>query len=153
MKRALFIITVFLLSLSACHTNKKEEALLSRQFPTSSWERFDFITDDIQIKKPTTYNLSLDVCFDPSYTYNYISVVFTVFDEYDNPFRTKDYKFYLKERDGSWKSTLTDQGYHFSFPINSELNINEPGLYKFQLESRMPITPLQGINEIKLINK
>lgn len=153
MKRALLIISVVLIGLSACHSSKKDDVLLARQFPTSSWERFDFIIDEIQVKKPTTYNLVLDVCFDPSYTYNYLSVVFTIFDEHDNPFRTKDYKFNLKERDGSWKSTLTDQGYHFSFPVNSELNINEPGLYKFQLESRMPITPLQGIKGIKLINQ
>ena len=153
MKRALLIIAVILMGLSACRSDKKEEALLSRKFPTSNWERFDFIVNDIQIAKPTTYDLVLEVYFAPSYAYNYLSVVFTIFDDHGNPFRSKDYKFNLKEKDGSWKSTLTEQGYHFSFPINSELNINEPGLYKFQLENHMPITPLEGINEIKIIKQ
>ena len=79
-------------------------------------------------------------------------VVFTVFDNYDHPLRTKGYKFNLKEKDGSWKSSLTDGSYHFSFPINSELSINEPGKYTFQLENRMPITPLSGINSVEIVN-
>jgi gliding motility-associated lipoprotein GldH len=116
-----------------------------------SWERFDFVKSDIEINKATTYDLALSVSFDSTYTYDYLSVVFTVFDSYDNPLRTKAYQFRLKEKDGSWKSTPVDDSYHFSFPINSELTINEPGVYRFQLESRMPITPLYGIKEISII--
>ena len=153
MKRSLLVIAVILIGLSACHNSKRDNALLSRSFPTSSWERFDYVVKDIEVKKPTTYNLVMDVVFDPSYTYNYFSAVFTIFDNHENPFRSKDYKFILKDNDGTWKSTLTDQGYHFSFPINSELNINEPGVYTFRLENRMPITPLTGIKEIKIIDK
>lgn len=116
-----------------------------------SWERFDFIKEDIEIKKATTYDLALAVSFDSTYVYDNLSVVFTVFDSYDNPLRTKAYQFRLKEKDGSWKSTLVDGCYRFTFPINSELTINEPGVYRFQLESRMPITPLMGIKEISVI--
>ncbi|MBR3709863.1 MAG: hypothetical protein IKM99_02740 [Bacteroidales bacterium] len=152
MKKILLVIGVILLGLSSCHSGKKGNALLSRSFPTYNWERFDFVKTEIDLKKPTTYNLVLNVAFDPSYTQNYFSVVFTVFDENEHPFRTKGYKFTLKEKDGSWKSTLTDGSYHYSFPINSELSINEPGKYTFQLENRMPITPLTGIQSIEIIN-
>lgn len=152
MRKYLLIIGVVLMGLSSCNFNKKGDALLSRTFPTSSWERFDFVKADIEVKKPVTYNLVLNVALYPSYTYDYLSVVFTVFDSSDQPFRTKGYKFNLKEKDGSWKSTLQDDCYHFSFPINNELSVNEPGIYKFQLESRMPITPLVGIKSIEIIN-
>lgn len=135
----------------SCGTNSRDKALLHREFPTMSWERFDFLKDNIEIKKATTYDLVLTVAFDPSYAYDHLSVVFTVFDAYDNPFRTKAYQFRLKEKDGSWKSTLVDGCYHFTFPINNELTINDPGIYCFQLESRMPITPLLGIKEISVI--
>lgn len=152
MRKYLLIIGMILLGLSSCNSNKKENVLLSRTFPTSNWERFDFVKAEIDLKKPVTYDLALNVTFDPSYSNSYLSVVFTIFDDNDNPFRTKGYKFYLKERDGSWKSTLTDGGYHFSFPINSELSIKEPGKYTFQLENRMPITPLSGINSVEIVN-
>ena len=152
MRKILLIIGMILLGLSSCNSNKKENVLLSRTFPTSNWERFDFVKSEIDLKKPVTYDLVLNVTFDPSYAPSYLSVVFTIFDDNDNPFRTKGYKFNLKEKDGSWKSTRTDAGYHFSFPINSELTINEPGKYTFQLENRMPITPLSGINSVEIVN-
>lgn len=151
-KLILFLGIIFLIGLSSCSTKSKGNVLLSRDFPTMSWERFDFLRADIEVKKATTYDLALKVTFDPSYTYDYLSVVFTVFDSYDNPFRTKAYQFRLKEQDGSWKSTLVDSCYHFTFPINNELTVNEPGVYNFQLENRMPITPLYGIKEISIIS-
>ena len=154
MKRFLFVLSLIcLLGLTACHSGKKENVLLSRTFPTYCWERFDFITRDITLEKPTTYDLALKVAFDPSYEYNHLMVVFTIFDTDDQPLRSKGYKFQLKEPDGSWKSELVDGSYHFILPINNELSLNEPGTYKFQLESRMPVTPLLGIKEISIINQ
>lgn len=151
MRRLLLVFSLFCMTvLSSCTTGSKDKTLLTRSFPTLSWERFDFVENKIDIQKPSTYNLALNVSFDPSYTYDYFSVVFSVFDNDGNPFRSRSYKFRLKEKDGTWKSTLTDGAYHFIFPINSELTINEPGIYLFQLENKMPITPLYGIKEISI---
>lgn len=151
MRRILLVICLFCMTVfSSCTTDGKNKTLLVRSFPTLSWERFDFVEDKIDIQKPTIYNLTLNASFDPSYTYDYFSVAFSVFDNEGNLFRSRNYKFRLKEKDGAWKSTLTDGAYHFIFPINSELTINEPGSYLFQLENRMPITPLDGIKEISI---
>lgn len=154
MKRGfLFLIAVCLIGLFSCDSDKKGDILLSRSFPTSSWERFDFIKDDIEIKKPVTYNLVMTASFEPSYSYDVISVIFTVFDADDRPFRTKSYKFRVKDGYGNWNSELVDGSYNFTFPINTELTINEPGTYRFQLENYMPITPLVGIRDIAILNK
>lgn len=153
MKKYLFVLGLFMLvGLSSCHTHGKTNILLERTFPTMSWERFDFINKEVTIEKPVTYDLVLKVTLDPTYGFDYLSVVFSIFDSGDHPFRTKGYQFKLKERDGSWKSELVDGAYHFTLPINSELSLNEPGTYKFELENRMPITPLLGIQEIAIIN-
>lgn len=151
-KLILFIGVVFFIGTSSCSTNNGGKVLLSRSFPTMSWERFDFVSADIDVKKATTYDLALQASFDTSYAYDYLSVVFTIFDAYENPLRTKAYRFRLKENDGSWKSTLVDGCYHFSFPINNEITFNEPGIYSFQLENRMPITPLYGIKDVSIIS-
>ena len=151
-KLILFLGVIFLIGLSSCGPNNAGKVLLSRSFPTTSWERFDFVNANIEVKKATTYDLVLEASFDTTYSYDYLSVVFTIFDAYENPFRTKAYQFRLKENDGSWKSTLVDGCYHFSFPINNEISINEPGGYNFQLENRMPITPLYGIKDISIIS-
>ena len=143
---------LLLLGLGSCHSGSTERTLLSRSFTPTGWERFDFIKREVTLKQPTTYNLSMEVTFAPSYPYDHLMVVFTVFDANGNPFRSKNYQFRLKESDGQWKSELQDDGYTFTLPINSELSLNEPGTYTFQLENRMPITPLEGIKRIAILN-
>lgn len=153
MKKFCFLIGIFFLTvLGACDHQKKESTLMSRNFMANSWERFDYITSDLEIKKPTTLNLNMIVSFNSDYTYDYFSVVFTVFDKDDNPLRAKSYKFSIKDSDGQWKSELTDGCYTFKFPINSELALNEPDVYKLQLENRMPTTPLIGIKSLSIVS-
>ena len=153
MKRVLLIFgLIALIGLSSCRNSNKGKVLITREFPTASWERFDFVERTIVLDEPTTYNLDLEAWFDDSYTYDYFSASFTVFDAEGNPLRSRDYKFTLKDRNGTWKSESVDGRYHFRFPINNALAINEPGKYVFQLQNYMPITPLVGIREVSIIN-
>ena len=154
MKRFLLVLGLIgAIGFNACHSNKDGNVLVSRVFPTSSWERFDFVEKVVELKKTTTYDLVLNATFGPDYPFDYFAMAFAVFDDEDNPLRAKNYQFSLKDRDGTWKSELTEGVYHFTFPINNELTLNEPGKYKFQIENRMPITPLLDIKEISLIDK
>lgn len=151
MKRfSFFIGALVLMMMASCQNGSKDKVLLTRDFHPSGWERFDFITDELDVKQPTTYDITMKASFDDSYTADYFSVVFTVFDSEDQPLRAKNYKFSLKEKDGTWKSDLKDGLYTFTFPINSEMSFNEPGRYILQLENHMPITPLIGIRHISL---
>lgn len=151
MKRISVVIGLFcLIGLNACHSRKVDPTLLSRDFLSTGWERFDYITKNVEIQQPTTYNLTMKASFDASYPFDYFSVAFTVFDTEDHPLRSKNYKFSLKDYEGVWKSELIDDLYTFTFPINSEMSLNEPGEYIFQLENRMPITPLVGIRHISI---
>ncbi len=154
MKRFCVIIGLFcaFLMVSCSGTNSKN-ILIHRDFPTASWERFDFLTTSIDITKPTVYDIVMEVAFDPSYSYDNLTVIFTVFDSEEQPLRSKNYKFRVKDYEGAWKSNLEDGCYRFMIPINSELSLNEPGTYKLQVENRMPITPLTGIKEVSIINQ
>lgn len=152
MKRVLLICGLFaLIGLSSCRNDLNDKILITRDFPTSSWERFDFVKRTVVVNKPVTYDLDMEVWFDDSYTFSYFSVVLTVFDKAGNPLRSRDYRFQLKDRDGNWKSQAEEGLYHFQFPLNSELTLNEPDTYVFQLENHMPITPLIGINKLSII--
>ena len=148
-----FVLVLSLIGLVACHSNRNGNVLISRVFPTSSWERFDFLEETFELKKPVSYDLVLSATFTPEYPFNYFEIAFTVFDDHDHPLRGKNYQFKVKDGDGVWKSELMGNEYHFTFPINNALTLNEPGKYKFQIENRMPITPLLGIKEIQLIDK
>lgn len=147
-----FVLGVFFLCSCNGGSTKTDRTILSREFMSDVWERFDFVKNNIEIEKETTYNLSMDISFTEAYKYKDFSMVFSVFDAYGNPYRCKDYKFSLKDSDGNWKSELIDGCYTFNLPINSALSLTDPGKYMFQIEYRMPITPLEGVRSLKLYN-
>jgi len=154
MKKFAFIIGVICLAgMISCNSNQGNTVILSRDFPSSEWERFDFVKETLTIKKATTYDLTMEVSFDDTYPFDYFSVVFTVFDTYDQPIRAKNYKYSVKDKEGVWKSDLENGLYTFKFPINSEMSFNEPGDYILQLENRMPNTPLTGVHHVAIVAK
>jgi len=154
MKRVILLIGILVgMSLSSCQQRQGDQVVVSRDFPTSSWERFDFVENEITITKPVSYDLVLSATLTPDYPFDYLAVVFTVFDEFETPLRTKNYKFFVKDKTGIWKSELTESGYHFVFPLNNALSLNEAGTYTFQIENHMPITPLLGITDIAVIDQ
>ena len=123
MRRILFVFGVIVMvGLGACKPNRTEKTLISRDFPTSSWERFDYVEKAISISEPVSFDLELEASFEDAYPYNYFETVFTVFDDADNALRTKKYKFNIKDNDGQWKSELTDGCYHFRFPSGRSLD-------------------------------
>lgn len=150
MKKVLVFIS--LVALFACGSTPNNKTILTQTFDASGWERFSPVYSDMEISEPTTYDLSLKVGFTTDYSDKDFNVVFTVFDSEGTPYRAKSYSFRLKDNDGSWKSECKGGIYEFEFPINSSLSIGDPGKYRFQLDSRMPITPLLGIHKLELIN-
>lgn len=151
MKHCVFI---FLLSLFlvGCNQQENNSELIQRNFFDTTWERFDYLCNDIEIKETTTFNLSMQVSFTDDYPYDYFSMVFTVFTKEGDPYRSKGYKFKLKDAEGHWNSELKDGCYTFDLPINKEFMITDPGNYRFQIEYRMPTTPLVGMKELILID-
>lgn len=153
MKEYRIILLAFFLCLFGCggQSNDHKE-ILQRNFYETIWERFDYVTSDINIIKPTTFDLSLRISFTDDYPYDDISLIFTVFDKNGNPYRSKGYKFNLKDEEGNWNTEKKDESYTFTLPINRQLMITEAGKYQFMLEQKMPITPVVGVKELVLIN-
>jgi hypothetical protein len=79
-------------------------------------------------------------------------MVFTIFNQDNDPYRCKGYKFNLKDEEGHWNAEQIEGCYTFELPINKNLTISEPGVYRFQIENKMPITPLVGVKELTLID-
>ena len=99
-----------------------------------------------------SFDLSLKIAFTDDYTYNDFSMVFTVFTGDGQPYRSKGYKFNLKDKEGNWNVEQKEGCYTFVLPINKDLRIVDAGTYTFQIEYRMPITPLVGVKELTLLN-
>lgn len=151
MKRPLFLLLVGLLFFGCSH-QEKDTQVLHREFYNTEWERFDYVFANVDVKEPTTFDLSLSISFTDDYVGDYFEMVFTILDANGDRYRAKGYKFNLKDADGQWKSQLANGCYTFELPINKELRITETGTYRFQIEYRMPKTPIFGVKEMTLID-
>ena len=152
MKRHVIIAILLCAFFCGCRQQEKNAELIHRDFYETLWERFDYVRNDVEIKEATTYDLGLRISFTDKYAYDNISLVFTIFDSKGTPYRSRGYKFDLKDAEGPWKSELKDGCYTFELPINKSLQITEPGIYRFQIEYRMPITPILGVKSLSLYN-
>lgn len=152
MKRTLLYIALFaFLTMVSCNHQQSNSTLIERTFHADTWERFDYASNTIEVKEPTTYDLSLNISFTEAYPYNDFSMVFTVFSADQTPYRSRAYKFKLKDADGGWNSQLTNGCYTFELPINKAFQITEDGTYRFQIEYRMPVTPIAGVRHLSLV--
>ncbi len=139
------------LAFSACRRSGNDTPLVHRVFFDDTWERFDYVSNNVEVKEETSYDLSMRISFTDAYPYDDFSMVFSVFDDAGTPYRSRGYKFKLKDAEGQWNARNADGCYTFELPINKELLITEPGTYKFQIEYRMPKTPVYGVRELSLI--
>lgn len=152
-KTNIIILTLFsCFVMLSCHRSAKDDIVIQRSFFGDTWERFDYVRNDVEIKTETTYDLSLRISFTEDYPYDYIDLIFTVFTENGERYRSKEYKPKLKDAEGHWSSELEDGTYTFELPINKQLSISDPGIYHFQIEQKMPKTPLVGVRELTLLN-
>lgn len=153
MKQFLFpILVLACLAMPSCRQQKSDKTLVQRSFHQDLWERFDYVVGNVEVKEATSFDLSLNISFTEAYPYDDFSMVFTVFAADGTPYRSRAYKFKLKGPDGQWNSQLADGCYTFDLPINQDFRINEAGTYRFQIEYRMPTTPIVGVRQMKLMN-
>ena len=154
MKKSITIIAALaLLVFSACHRKADDGIILHRSFYNDVWERFDFVYDSVEVKEEKSYDLSMRISFTDAYAYDNFPMVFTVFDAYGNPYRSRGYKFNLKDADGNWNVQQAEGCYTFVQTINKDLRINDPGKYRFQIEYQIPKTPITGVRELTLYNE
>ena len=151
MKRLAVLLVCCMCLLGCTNSEKGSKALLQREFFGTLWERFDYVRGDVVIDKETTFDLTLRMAFTDDYPFDDFSMVFTVFDADGTPYRSKGYKFNLKDADGQWNCEKKDGCYTFVFPINKSLRIADTGTYTFQVEYRMSKTPLEGVKELALL--
>ena len=156
--RYLGIIAMTMIAFVSCSGRQNEQIVVSRDFPEGQWGRFDDITAVFNaVKAPVIVDVIMEVTVSDDFpdVYEYYKseggFAFCMsFEGADGSRRAREYGFALKDNDGNWKSEKIDGCYHFQFSLISELNINEVGEYKFNIENKYPRDPLYGIRNLTL---
>jgi len=152
---ALILIALVFLK---CSGIQNEEVVVSKDFVDEQWGRFENVNVSYNVvKAPTTVDVVMEVTVSDDFpnVYSYYKTEGTFafcmsFEGADGSRRAREFSFSLKDKDGNWKSEKTDGYYHFQFSLINELNINEIGEYKFNIENKYPKDPLYGIKNMTL---
>lgn len=142
----------------ACSNKQNEQIVVSKDFPNEQWGRFDNVIASFNaVKVPTVVDVIMEITvsddFPDVYEYYKSENKFCFCMSYegaDGSHRAREYSFMLKDNDGNWKSEKIDGFYHFQFSLINELNINEVGENKFNIENKYPRDPLYGIKNLTL---
>lgn len=157
MRNLSYIAFVFLLVFSSC-TNMKDNNIIIKEFQNEEWSRFEFLEGSIEIKKvPITFDVVMELVVSDQYPSYYemhqkdglFLFNLTVRDS-DGIYRTNDYRFRLKDKDGYWNAEKKDGYYTFHLPVINEITLSDSDIYKFTIENKYSKDPVQGIKSLAL---
>lgn len=157
MRNLSYIAFVFLLVFSSC-TNMKDNNIIIKEFQNEEWSRFEFLEGSIEIKKvPITFDVVMELVVSDQYPSFYelhqkdglFMFNLTVRDS-DGIYRTNDYRFRLKDKDGYWNAEKKDGYYTFHLPVINEITLSDSDIYKFTIENKYSKDPVQGIKSLTL---
>lgn len=151
------IALVFLFMFSSC-IKKQDNNIIVKEFNNEEWSRFEFLEGSIEIKKaPVTFDVVMEVVVSEHYPSTYElhqkdgSLLFNLtVRNSDGVYRSKDYRYKLKNNEGYWNAEKKNGYYTFHLPIINEMSIEEEDVYKFTIENKYTKDPLQGIKSMTL---
>ena len=161
MKKALriFIILIFnVLVMTSCF-KKQDKVIITRDFQSEQWGRFDFLEADFEVlKAPMTSDVVMDIVVSDVYpniypyhgAENEMFVIVLSVNGPDGGSRAREYKFRLKDAEGNFKSEKVDGYYHFELPLINEMSFSEKGEYHFKVENKYTKDPLYGIKSLNI---
>ncbi|HRS54405.1 MAG TPA: gliding motility lipoprotein GldH [Bacteroidales bacterium] len=143
------ILSVFLLY--SCENKtifKKYE-----KFENYQWNKNKNVVFNVNIKDDKTlYDVIIAIRHTPQYPYANLIFNLTIYSPSGQE-RTKDHNVFIRNRDGSFIAKGLGDIYDIEFKVLEKINFNEIGIYKFEINSLMPIYTTQGLMDIGLIIK
>jgi gliding motility-associated lipoprotein GldH len=148
-KISLLIFT--LLTLSACNSGKVFERY--EDMSGTKWSRENVVTFEVNIEDiGTPYNVDLAIRHTSYYVWADLMVNLTsVYPSGEE--RTKDYDFFLRNSDGSFKAEGAGDLWDITFPLLSEVTFPEKGKYIFKVQNIMPQPETEDIMQVGLVVK
>ena len=151
------IIITSLFLFSSC-SKMQNSTIISKEFQNEEWSRFEFIEGEMEVKKvPAKYDVIMEVVVSDLYPNSYEmhqkdgSFLFNLTVHNSNGiYRSRDYRFKLKNDEGYWNAEKKNGYYTFQLPIMNELILSDSDTYRFIIENKYSKDPLQGIKSLTL---
>lgn len=153
------IILIFIAIAMVSCSIKQDSNVISREFQAEQWGRFDFLEADYNVVKAPmmadlVMNLVVSEVYPSLYPYHdkdeeFFSIVLSI-NAPDGSRRVREFRFRLKDSNGTFKSEKVDGYYHFELPLINEMSFNEVGNYHFKIENKYTKDPLCGIKSLNI---
>jgi gliding motility-associated lipoprotein GldH len=150
MKKLFFISLAVFITFTSC----KETSVYKeyRKLDNMTWNRFDFIEFEVPVEEGDKLDFDLFLRHHIAFPYDKLFVNITFYLP-GGEFRSANYDFELKDKEGNWLADGMGELWDIELPIRNELKFSETGLCKVRLENQYPKTITPGIIELGLIVK
>lgn len=156
-----YIFNMLLISVLLFASCKREQdtAVVFRVFHNQEWSRFDYIYGEFDVKDvATNYEVIMEVKVTENYPSPYenhqddsrLLFNLTINNPEGGNFRSRNFQFNLKDKDGNWKAENKDGYYVFKLPLYEDMTFSDAGVHSFKIENKYPKDPLYGIEELTL---
>lgn len=140
-----------LVFLSACDSGKIFQRF--EDIDNYRWSRDKAVSFDVSVKDASaSYDVFLAIRHTSYYAFANLMVnMIAVYPSGEE--RTKDYDFFLKETDGSFKGEGAGDLWDIEFPLMEKVSFPEAGNYTFTISNIMPMPETDDIMQVGLIVK
>lgn len=151
------IVIISLFAFSSC-SKTQNNTIINKEFPNDEWSRFEFLEGEMEVKNvPAKYDVVMEIVVSDQYPNTYEmhqkdgNFLFNLTVHNSNGiYRSRDYRFKLKNDEGYWNAEKKNGYYVFQLPVMNELILSDSDIYKFTIENKYPKDPLQGIKSLTL---
>lgn len=152
----IFILSVFLTM--SC-SNKKSNIVINKDFTNEEWSRFEYLNGEVEIDKGSEeYDITMEIKVSDTYPNvyvnhqddSYLPFNMTIKHPDGSVFRSMNYKYDLKDKDGNWKADKNEGYYTFLLPVISGMSFGDAGIYTIKIENKYPKDPLYGIKDVTI---
>jgi gliding motility-associated lipoprotein GldH len=149
--KKLWMLLLLLPALAGCDSSKVFQRF--EDIPNNKWSREQPVTFEVNIEDASV-NYNVDLAIRHTTYYLWADLMVNLTSTYPSgEERTKDFDFFLKESDGSFKGEGAGDLWDITFPMMENIKFPESGTYKFKVSNIMPIPETDDIMQVGLVVK
>lgn len=121
------------------------------EFKSHSWHKTETVTFETTLNDVSNpYDIDISVRHLSVYPFADVVVAFTI-ETPAGERRVMEHDLLIRNTDGTFKGDGMGDIYDIDLPAYKNLQLNQAGLYRFTIESRMPVVEMPGISGMGII--